>query len=96
MGSSARSAFQVGHADNHQGKVILPKVKENLAKHEASVARRTKENLSFDIRGNTSIYQKPYPIHFDWEQSPPNFDFPFLLSLNGRTIKVPRRILVRI
>jgi hypothetical protein len=62
VASSARPAFQVGHADNHQGKVILPKAKEILAKHEASVARRTKENLSFDIRGNTSIYQKPYPF----------------------------------
>jgi hypothetical protein len=83
VGSSARSAFQVGHADNHQVKVILPKVKEIVVEHEASVARRNQENLSFDIRGNTSIYQKPYPIHYDWEPSLSNFDFLVLLSLWG-------------
>jgi len=38
-----------------QGKVILPEVKEILINHEASMARRIKENLSVDIRGNTLL-----------------------------------------
>jgi hypothetical protein len=70
VGSSARLTFQVGHVDPPQGKVILPEVKEILTEHEASMARRMKENLGVDIRGNTSVYQKPYPSPFDWAQSP--------------------------
>ena len=63
MGSSARPTFQVGHVDPPQGKVILPEVKEILAKHEASVVHRIQENLGVDIRGNVSTYQKPHPSH---------------------------------
>jgi hypothetical protein len=57
VGSSARLTFQVGHVDPPQGKVILPEVKEILTEHEASMARKMKENLGVDIRGNTLVYQ---------------------------------------
>ena len=38
--------------------------------------RKIKENLGVDIRGDTSVYQKPYPSHFDWAPSPANFHLP--------------------
>lgn len=42
-----------------QGKVVLLEVKEILAEHEASVARRIEENLGIDIiRGDVSTYTK--------------------------------------
>jgi hypothetical protein len=47
-------------------------VKEVLTEHEPSTARRIKENLGIDIKGNTLVYQKSYPSHFDWAPSPPN------------------------
>jgi hypothetical protein len=61
--------------------MILPEIKEILTKHEASIARRIKENQHVDIRGNTSICQNPYPSHFDWDPSLPSFNFHVLLSL---------------
>jgi hypothetical protein len=49
VGSSARLTFQVGHVDPPQGKVILPEVKEILTEHEASMARKMKENIGVDL-----------------------------------------------
>ena len=66
-----------------QGKVILPEVKEILINHEASMARRIKENLGVDIRGNTSLYQKPYPSHFEWAPSLANFRLSDFVKFNG-------------
>ena len=54
-----------------QGKVILPEVKEILINHEASMARRIKEN------------QKPYPSHFEWAPSPANFRLSDFVKFNG-------------
>jgi hypothetical protein len=51
----------------------LLEVKEVLIKHEASIFRKIKENLGVDIRGDTTVYQKPYPSCFDWVPSPANF-----------------------
>ena len=70
LGSSARPTFEVRHVDPPQGRMNLLEVKEILVEHEASVVKRIKENLGVDIRGNTLVYQKPYPSHFDWAPSP--------------------------
>ena len=66
-----------------QGKVILPEVKEILINHEASMARRIKENLGVDIRGQYNVYQKPYPSHFEWAPSPANFRLSDFVKFNG-------------
>jgi hypothetical protein len=51
----------------------LLELKEVLVEHEASIIRKIKDNLGVDIRGHTTVYQKPYPSRFDWAPSPTNF-----------------------
>jgi hypothetical protein len=83
VGSSARLTFQVGHVDHQHGRTHLPKVKEVLAEHEASIMKKIKQNLGVDIRGDTTIYQKPYPSRFDWAPSPANFRLPDFVKFSG-------------
>jgi hypothetical protein len=65
------------------GKTHLPEVKEVLAVHEASIIRKINENLGVDIRGDTTVYQKPYPSRFDWAPSPANFQLPDFIKFSG-------------
>jgi hypothetical protein len=61
----------------------LPEVKEILTEFEASMIKKIKENLGVDIRGDTMVYQKPYPSHFDWAPSPANFHLPNFIKFSG-------------
>lgn len=45
--------------------IILLELREFFADYQNDMAKRIKERLSIDIRGNTCTYQKPYTAHFD-------------------------------
>jgi hypothetical protein len=68
----------------------LLEVKEVLAEHEASIMKKIKQNLGVDIRGDTTVYQKPYPSHFDWAPSPANFCLPGFVKFSGEDSRSTR------
>jgi hypothetical protein len=68
----------------------LPEVKEILTEYEASMIKKIKENLGVDIRGDTMVYQKPYPSHFDWAPSPANFRLSDFIRFSGEDSRSTR------
>lgn len=65
-------------------------MKKILAQHEASTIQKIKENLGIDIQGDTTVYQKLYPSHFDWAPSPPKFRFPDFIKFSGEDSRSTR------